>query len=157
MLRTALSMPSTRRPPEGLTAPGRRTLGACCAVLLAFACEPTGPDTPIAQVAVDLTTDIPTLGAVAFVIHPPADGSISQVTPTAGYAIYQRALPDGLVRVILVGTLSTGEVLRFTIPDRAEASGYSLTNEGGAVRVSFDLIDASQVALTARLIDVVPQ
>lgn len=134
-----------------------RALGACWVTLFAFACDATGPQLSVGQVAVDLSTDIATLGAVAFLIHPPSGGAISQVTPASGYDIYQRALPDGPVRVILIGTLSNGELLRFTIPDRSQAANYSLTTEGGADRVTFELVPPSKFVLTPRVTEVMAQ
>jgi hypothetical protein len=120
--------------------------------LLACAHDATsGPPEPQAgQLAIDLATASPTLGAVAFVIVPPPGGSVAQIVGGTGLTVYQRALSAGRFRVVLVGTLGTGEVLRFTVPDLSQATAYGITAEAGADRVTFALIPTSQFTLTPR-------
>ena len=112
----------------------------------------TAPDPPVSnQIHVDLAASVSTLGAIQFLIGAPSGGAISGITPAVGLTLYERALPDGSVRVILVGDLGDGEVLRFTINDPGLAAGYGLTGEAGADRTTFALVPTSEFALTTRV------
>ena len=86
-------------------------------------------------------------------IHPPATATVKGLTPAAGLTLYQRALPDGSVRIILIGTIGSGDVLHVGIPDQSLATSYGITKLAAADRVTFALIATAQFTLATRLIE----
>ncbi len=112
---------------------GRRARRAWAALvlggaLLAPGCggdDTTGPPAPKAG---QLTVNIATSGAggSAFLVTLRGEGITDPTAANSGHQIYSFAA-GGSLRVAVIGTVSSGPLLRFRVPDLDKASGYSAT------------------------------
>ena len=108
------------------TRPWVYALAAACALGLAGACsDSTGPAGP-KQLTVSLTSTGVT--GEAFLVRLSGDSISSPSAANPGHLAY--SFPSAnTVKVAIVGTLSAGELLRFSVPGSAAAGDYSAVIE----------------------------
>ncbi len=99
------------------------------ASLLAGACggddDGTGPPAPLPG---QLTVNVSTSGGpgAAFKLTVTGEGIASPVKVGTSHQLYTFASGDTL-KAALIGTVSTGELLKFSVPDVNQASSYRVT------------------------------
>lgn len=138
-------------PPFSSSASLRRFARLSAAILLAHACsDPSGPSVQAGQVVVHLTTAATNVGAMQFLVRAPAGSdttALGQPVASSSYTIHARRVQGG-TRVIVIGSVAGGELVRFSIPDLSRAANYTVEAEGAADRTTFALLDLAAVPLT---------
>jgi hypothetical protein len=105
-------------------------LAIISAALLGLACsseESTGPPAPQPG---QLTVSVSTTGSAgaAFLLKVRGDGISSPATVSANHRLYTFAAGDTL-KAAVIGSVSSGDVLVFSVPDVNRASSYIVTLE----------------------------
>lgn len=117
-----------------------RCVVALLILLPALGCgdkEPTGP--VAGELVVTLTSPGTTDGAVLLRLVGPVD----EVRAEAGYLIESAALPGGITRIVVVGTISSGAIARIVVPDLTLADQYYGLVEQVADRGTFALLSTA--------------
>ncbi len=110
---------------------------------------PVGPTADPGQVIVSFSSPIATIGAIQFQVPAPSGGSVASVVAEGGYTVYSKPVGSG-VRVIVIGTFASGDVLRFSVPDRKVLSSYTPSLEAAADRTTFQPYAGSSFTLQLR-------
>lgn len=133
------------RPPKA-----RRFLAVAVAAL-AVAATGCGSDRPVGPEAGELTVvyaaGSQSAGALLLTV---TGGEIQQVESIGGQEVQFASMAGGGVRVVVLGSISTGDLLRIRVPDVARASSYSARLEQVADDATFALIDPAGHVLTIR-------
>ena len=107
-----------------------------------------GPPPPVAgDLLVTYFRGGPQVGAMLFTI---SGGKVESVSARTGQALtvsFATPLP-GTTKVIITGTLQTGDILTVRVPDVSLAAGYFVKVDQVADDLTFSLIDPSQHPLT---------
>lgn len=87
------------------------------------------------------------IGAMLFSI---SGGPVTSVTAAGGRPLQVSfaALATGTTKVVVAGTLATGDILTVRVPDISLATSYSVSVEQVADNVTFSLIDTALHTLT---------
>lgn len=135
--------------PRTLSRPIRNAL-FLAGTLVMLSCADPGPEAPAAgEIVLALESEVSTIGALQFLIQLPSGVAVPELR-ASGHVIHHRQVPEGL-RVIIIGELKAGEVVRFSIPNRLQAQSYSITNEAAADGTTFQLIPTSAYSLSKRV------
>lgn len=111
-----------------------------CALVLLAGCGKKEPIGPVAgELVVTLTSPGTTDGAVLLRLVGPVD----EVQAVGGYLVESAALPGGITRIVVVGTITSGPVARISIPDMSQASQYFGLVEQVADRGSYALVSVA--------------
>lgn len=127
-----------------------RRIGAVGLLVLLAGCG-AGDEGPPPPVAGDLLVTYfqggPQAGAMLFTI---TGGTVASVTALSGVSLTVTSSTPmpGTTRVIVLGTLQTGDILTVRVPDVSLASGYVARVNQVADDLTFSLIDPSQHTLT---------
>lgn len=107
-----------------------------------------GPPPPVAgDLLVTYFRGGPQVGAMLVTI---TGGKVESVSARSGQALtvsYSIPMP-GTTKVIIIGTLQTGDILNVRVPDISLATGYVVKVDQVADDLTFSLIDPSQHNLT---------
>jgi ketol-acid reductoisomerase len=105
-------------------------LALVCAALLAGGCGDDESTAPPAPQPGQLTVSVTTTGSAgaAFLLNVRGQGISSPVAVSSSFQLYTFASGDTL-KVAVVGTVSSGDLLRFSVPDVNQASSYHVTLE----------------------------
>jgi len=113
---------------------------------LAAACGDGGEPPSLAG---DLTVSYfqggPSAGALLLTI---TGGEVQNVTAANGEQVTFASPSPGTTRVVVLGNLGTGTLLRIRVPDVSLASRYVVVTDQVADRVTFSLIDPERHPLT---------
>jgi hypothetical protein len=111
--------------PCGRVAAGIAGVALAAAAWAAAACkDSTGPGTVRGQLAVELSSTGPT--GAAFLVTITGDSIANPVAAQSGHKIYPY-ISGRTAKVAVVGSLSSGTLLRFTVPDVNRADAYRAT------------------------------
>lgn len=114
--------------------------GLVAVLLLVAGCGDKGPSGPVAgDLVVNLTTPGMQDGAVLIRVVGPVDA----VTAEGGYLVESASLADGITRIVVVGTVTSGPVARLRVPDLAQAAQYFGLVEQVADRSTFALLSTA--------------
>lgn len=116
-----------------------RPLAVATFLLLAACGEkpPTGP------VAGDLVVTLTTPGTADGAILLRLVGPVEQVQAERNFLVESAALPGGITRIVVVGTITSGPVARIRVPDLSLASQYFGLVEQVADRGNFALLSTA--------------
>lgn len=86
-------------------------------------------------------------GAILLTI---SGGAVESVSVPAGLGLQASSGPltPGITRVVIIGTLHTGDILKVRVPDVAQATSYQVRIDQVADDVTFALIDPAPFTLT---------
>jgi len=87
----------------------------------------------------------PMAGALLMTI---TGGEVENVTAANGEQVSFSSPAPGTTRVVVVGDLATGALLRIRVPDVSLASRYVVVTDQVADKVTFSLIDPDRHPLT---------
>ncbi|MFN2316592.1 MAG: hypothetical protein ABR602_07890 [Gemmatimonadales bacterium] len=118
----------------------RNLAAALCALVLVAGC---GTKEPVGPVAGELVVTLTSPGAADGAVLLRLVGPVDQVTAEGGYLVESAALSDGITRIVVVGTITSGPVARISIPDMSQASQYFGLVEEVADRGSFALLSSA--------------
>jgi hypothetical protein len=104
--------------------------------------EPAGPTE--GTFTVTLASPNSDDGAVLFTL---AGGPVDSVA-ALGHSVYSARLDDNTVRVIVVGALASGPLVRIRIPDHRQISAYSVVVNQVAARTSYQQRDPSAYSVS---------
>jgi hypothetical protein len=101
-----------------------------------------GEDPPVGPVAGDLIlaygSPSPADGAVLILV---TGGPISSVTPIGSYRVESSSAGVNATRIVVTGSLVTGDLVRLRVPDVSASGNYSGRVEAAADRNTFALAD----------------
>lgn len=123
----------------------RRLAAAAVLALVLTACggsTPTGPETTTGTpgwLSVELTTPNADDGAVQLRVTGPGVDSVVATAAYNGYA----AATSGAANLVLVGSVQSGVVARFRVPDVSRSSQYTASVTAAAQRGSYALRELS--------------
>jgi len=105
-----------------------RAIAIASATFLAGACEsggdgPSGPSGP-GQLTVSVSTT--GAGGAAFLLTVTGAGITNPVAANSGHLLYSN-ISGNTLRVAVIGSHTSGALLRFRVPDLAQASTYNAT------------------------------
>lgn len=123
----------------------RLAVGAVAAFLLVAAC---GDKAPVGPVAGDLVVSLTTPGSQDGAVLVRVVGPVESVTAEGGYLVESAALPNGITRLVVVGTIQSGPVARLRVPDLSRASEYFGLVEQVADRSTFALLSVAGYAVS---------
>lgn len=112
-------------------------LAAC--VLLAGC----GTKEPVGPVAGELVVTLTSPGAADGAVLLRLVGPVDEVRAERGFLVESAALPGGITRIAVVGTITSGAVARISIPDMSQAGQYFGLVEQVADRGSFALLSVA--------------
>jgi len=112
-------------------------LGLGLSLLLLAAC---GSDKPVGPVAGDLTLNLVSPGAADGAILVRVTGEIESVTGLGGYVVEASAVPGGMWRIVVAGTIVPGPIARIRVPDVNDTAPYLAIVEQVAARGTFALL-----------------
>lgn len=114
--------------------------------LLTTACgDGGGPPSGAGDLSVSYYQGGPSAGALLLTI---TGGEVENVTAEHGEQVSFSSPSPGMTRVVVMGNLGTGTLLRIRVPDVSLASRYAVITEQVADRVTFSLIDPAPHTLT---------
>ncbi len=111
-----------------------------CALGLVAGC---GTKQPVGPVAGELVVTLTSPGAADGAVLLRLVGPVDEVKAERGYLVESAALSDGITRIVVVGTITTGPVARISIPDMSQASQYFGLVEQVADRGSYALLSVA--------------
>ena len=127
----------------------RRMLGAATLALLASCGGGSDGGGPPGPVAGDLTVSYvqgsPEAGALLITI---SGGPVLSVTALGGQQLSYASPYAGTTRIIVAGTLATGDLFKIHVPDIAVSTSYVPRIDQVADKVTFALIDPASYHLT---------
>jgi hypothetical protein len=108
-------------------------------VCIASACgDGGGPPSRAGDLTVSYFQGGPGAGALLLTI---TGGEVDNVTAEHGEQVAFSSPSPGMTRVIVMGNLGTGVLLRVRVPDVTLASRYSVLTDQVADKITFSLID----------------
>jgi hypothetical protein len=110
--------------------------------LVACSHEPAAPTPGILNVA--LSTPNSDDGAVLFTV---SGGPVDTLEST-GFAVYSARVDPGTLRVIVIGNLASGPIVRIRIPDDGQSSGYTAALDQVSVRATHAQRDPAAYTLS---------
>ena len=123
-----------------------------CAVGLAFvlglaaACGDSGePASRAGELSISYFQGGPRAGALLLTI---TGGEVEDVTAANGEQVSFASPAPGTTRVVVIGDLGTGTLLRIRVPDVSLASRYVVVTDQVADKITFSLIDPERHPLT---------
>ena len=125
----------------------RRLTGVVALFLgLAAACGDSGePPSRAGDLTVSYFQGGPGAGALLLTI---TGGEVQNVTAANGEQVSFASPSPGTTRVVVLGNLGTGTLLRIRVPDVSLASRYVVATDQVADKVTFSLIDPGRHPLT---------
>ena len=125
----------------------RRFPGRLAFVLgLAAACGESGePPSRAGELSISYFQGGPRAGAMLLTI---TGGEVQNVTAANGEQVSFASPAPGTTRVVVIGDLGTGTLLRIRVPDVSLASRYVVVTDQVADKVTFSLIDPERHPLT---------
>ena len=108
-----------------------------------------GDGTDPGEVIVSFNSPIPTIGAIQIVVPTTSAGPATNFNVGGAYDGYTKPVSGG-TRIIIYGTFTNGDVLRFRVPDRNVTTQFTITKEAAADRVSYALYSGSDFSVTLR-------
>lgn len=118
---------------------------ALCALVFSLGC---GTKQPIGPVAGKLVITLTSPGAADGAVLLRLVGPVDEVEAAGNYLVESAPLADGITRIVVVGTITTGPVARISIPDMSQASQYFGLVEQVADRGSFALLSVAGYSVT---------
>jgi hypothetical protein len=113
---------------------------------LAAACDDSGePPSRAGDLTVSYFQGGPSAGALLLTI---TGGEVQNVTAANGEQVSFASPSPGTTRVVVIGNLGTGTLLRIRVPDVTLASRYVVATDQVADKVTFSLIDPERHPLT---------
>lgn len=113
---------------------------ALSALVLSAACGTKEPVGPVAgELVITLTSPGASDGAVLLRLVGPVD----EVEAAGNYLVESAPLADGITRIVVVGTITSGPVARISIPDMSKAAQYYGLVEQVADRGNFALLSVA--------------
>src|SRR5687768_6377124 len=113
---------------------------------LAVGCgEDSAPPSPAGDLTVTYFQGGPSAGALLLTI---TGGEVENVTAANGEQVSFSSPWPGTTRVVVMGDLGTGALLRIRVPDVSLASRYVVVTDQVADKVTFSLIDPDRHQLT---------
>lgn len=105
----------------------QRRVSILGSLLLLAACSdgPSGPPEPVPGMLTVQLTAPATDGAMILDIDGPTLPSPEQVSALGGHRLFARSA-NGTLKVVLFGSISSGALLQFSVPDVARAGEYKL-------------------------------
>lgn len=127
-----------------------RVLLLSAAILVgASACG--GKEPPVGPTAGDLTVSYSGSGgndgALLLLV---TGGPVDAVTPLSPYRVESAPAGANATRMIVIGALSPGDILRLRVPDLAAAASYRVQVEAVADRATFALLDPGRYTAAPR-------
>lgn len=123
----------------------RRLGAALVALVLVAGC---GPKEPVGPVAGELVVTLTSPGAADGAVLLRLVGPVDEVKSERGYLVESAALSDGITRIVVVGTITSGPVARIRIPDISQASQYFGLVEQVADRSTYALLSVAGYAVS---------
>jgi hypothetical protein len=125
----------------------RRSIWVAAAIIATAAC---GKKEPVGPIGGNLTVsyDSPQFNDGALLVL--VTGPVTAVTALGGYQMASAPAGSNATRVVLTGTLVTGDILRLAVPDISAASSYSVRVEAAADRTTFALENPSTYTASVR-------
>lgn len=75
-------------------------------------------------------------------------GTVESVTAPGGQQISYSTPAAGTTRVVVLGALQTGDLLKIQVPDTSQAAAYTARLDQVADKVTFSLLDPSVYSLS---------
>jgi hypothetical protein len=97
-----------------------------CAAFLAGACETGGPSGPSGPGQLTVSVSTTGAGGAAFLLTVTGAGITNPVAANSGHLLYSN-ISGNTLRVAVIGSHTSGALLRFRVPDLAQASTYNAT------------------------------
>jgi hypothetical protein len=125
-----------------------RYLGLAAAIALVVGCskkkEPVGPTA--GDLTVSYSSGTGNDGALLVLVTGPA----TSIQALGGYQISQASVGPNMTRVVLTGTINSGDILKLAVPDVDDTASYTIKVEAAADRATFALADQNLYTTTIR-------
>ena len=116
------------------------------AIALVAACGGGGPQPSRAgELTVALFESGNNAGALLLTI---SGGTVESVTAPGGQQVSFFTPAAGTTRVVVLGTLQTGDLLKIRVPDTTQAAAYTARLDQVADKVTFSLLDPAPPAFS---------
>ncbi len=129
----------------------RRRIALAGLALLAAGAGCGGGKGPVGPIAGDLTVALfqggPTPGALLLTV---TGGAVQSVTALPGVQVTSAAAGPGVTRLLVTGTIGTGDLFRLRVPDIELSAGYTVRTDQAADNVTFALLNPADFTLVAR-------
>jgi hypothetical protein len=117
-------------------------------VLTALGCG--SKKTVVEPVAGNLTVSYTGTGTTDGALLLTVTGPVTQVTPLGGYRLASASAGTNTMRVVLTGSLASGDVFRLSVPDVSAVSSYTAKIDAVADRSTFALLATSGYTAVVR-------